>query len=319
MKVTEQQLEHLKPYIGGAKPDGRGEVEMLCPVHGDSTPSASVNLEMGVWYCHACRGGGSVRQLVDARDAWVAVEGRELLASTAHGHVADDLGAEDRYEFILKEAKEDHERLMEELGQQRRLFRLRGINRTTLHQHRIGFDGRYFKIPIFGPGPERRLWNVRTYDPSPRFGRRKIWGVRGMNKPRLYPAGGLDLAEPGDSVLFCEGEWDALLALQAGQLAVTTTAGAGKPWQPNWNVAFAGLRVFLCHDADELGIRGNEIVGDALQGVAEEVLVCQLPYKIKRDHGKDITDYLMPRYDPSEAVASLLHYALPYRKDLVNV
>jgi hypothetical protein len=314
-KVTTQQLEQLKPYLEGAKADDRGEMEMFCPVHPDTRRSASINLEMGVWYCHAGCGGGSIRQLCDASDAWVAVDGRAVL-SAANGHQADDPEAEDRSEYVLKEAKEAHERLMEESGQRRRLFRLRGINRTTIEQHRIGFDGRYFKIPVFSP--ERRLWNVRTYDPSPRFGRRKIWGVRGMNRGRLYPAGVLDAAEDGDSVLFCEGEWDALLALQSGHLAVTTTSGAGKPWQPVWDVAFAGLKVFLAHDADELGQRGNEIVADALSGIAE-VFVCTLPYPIERDHGKDITDYLIEEDDPQVAIDRLLESAKLYKKELAHV
>lgn len=315
MKVTDEQLEHLKPYIEGCKPDARGELEMHCPVHPDSRRSASMNIEMGVWYCHACKGGGSIRQLVDARDAWVAMEGRDCV-SIAQGHSADELDAVDRYEYIVKEAKEDHERLMEERGQQRRLYRLRGINRTTIERHRIGFDGRYFKIPIFGL--DRKLWNVRTYDPSPRFGRRKIWGVRGMNKARLYPAHVLDEAEPGDSVMFCEGEWDALLTLQNGQLAVTTTAGAGKPWQENWNVAFAGLRVFICQDRDVEGEKSAQIIAEGLKDVAESVSICELPYKVRASHGKDITDFLIDRYDPAEAVQSLIHYANPY-KELANV
>lgn len=309
MEVTDQQLDALAPYLEGAKADERGEMEMFCPVHPDTRRSASLNLKMGVWYCHAGCGGGSIRQLVDSRDAWLAVDGRADL-STASGHQADDPEAADRYEYILKEAKEDHERLMEELGQRRRLFRLRGINRPTIEEHRIGFDGRYFKVPVFSP--ERKLWNVRSYDPSPRFGRRKIWGVRGMNKGRLYPAGVLDAAEAGDTVLFCEGEWDALIALQAGQLAVTTTSGAGKPWQPVWDIAFAGLKVFLAHDADELGQRGNEIVGTALSGIAE-VFQCKLPYPIERDHGKDITDYLIDKDEPMQAIESLLENAKPYK------
>jgi hypothetical protein len=307
--VTEQQLEVLKPYIEGAAPDHRGEMEMYCPIHPDTRRSASLNLQMGVWFCHAGCGGGSIRHLIDSQDTWVAVEGREGLSTASKGHQAADLGIDERADHLLKESKKDHERLMEEVGQRRRLFRLRGINRETVRRAKIGFDGRYFKIPIFSP--ERQLWNIRTYDPSPRFGRRKIWGVRGMNKGRLYPASILDAAEPGDSVLFCEGEWDALLALQAGQLAVTTTSGAGKPWQSVWDVAFAGLRIFVCHDMDFEGQKSNRIVGEALKDIAE-VFVCELPYKITADHGKDITDFLINRDDPGEALEGLMHYAKPY-------
>lgn len=307
--VTEEQKELLAPYLQGSRPDARGEMEMFCPVHNDSRKSASINLNMGVWYCHAGCGGGSIRQLCDSVDAWVAMEGR---ADSSIVPAPSNNGFEERSGHLLEEVEEHHERLMEEPGQRRRLFRLRGINRTTIHQAKIGFDGRYFKIPVFSP--ERELWNVRTYDPSPRFGRRKIWGVRGMNRGRLYPAGVLDLAQEGDDVLFCEGEWDTLLALQAGQLAVTTTSGAGKPWNPLWDIAFAGLRVFLCHDADKEGAKANKIVGDALSDIAE-VFQCELPFPVVEDHGKDVTDLLINKSDPQAVLQKLLNQATPYRKE----
>jgi hypothetical protein len=315
MPVTDEQMEKLKPYLAGSKADHRGEMEMFCPVHPDSRKSASINLGMGVWYCHAGCGGGSIRQLCDGSDAWVAVDGRAALSAAASaGHETETLSLEGRDEYLLKQSDECHERLMEEPGQRRRLFNLRGISRRTIIKARIGFDGRYFKIPVFSP--ERRLWNIRTYDPSPRFGRRKIWGVRGMNKGRIYPAGVLDAAEEGDGILFCEGEWDALLALQAGQLAVTTTSGAGKPWRPEWDIAFAGLKVFLCHDADVEGEKGNRIVGEALTDIAE-VYQCKLPFDVKPSHGEDVTDYLINEDDPLSALDQLIENATPFRRDNV--
>lgn len=291
---------------------------MYCPVHPDSRRSASINLERGVWFCHAGCGGGSVRQLVDSSDAWVAMEGRDgLSAATLRERMEDAVNtALGRSESLRDDMEGWHEKLLEEPGQMRRLFNLRGINRSTVLRHKIGWDGRYFKIPVFAPaggGEERELWNVRTYDPSPRFGRRKIWGVRGMNKPRLYPANSLEFAEVGDAILFCEGEWDALLALQNGYLAVTYTCGAGKPWRPEWDIAFAGLRVFLCHDADVQGEKGNEIVGDALCDIAE-VFECKLPFPIRPKDGLDITDYLIHQDNAPGRLAGLMAAAKPYER-----
>lgn len=40
---------------------GRGtERPFLCPVHGDSSPSASVNIEKKVWYCYTCHAHGTL-------------------------------------------------------------------------------------------------------------------------------------------------------------------------------------------------------------------------------------------------------------------
>ena len=33
---------------------------VLCLFHEDKIPSLSVNLESGLWYCHACKKGGDI-------------------------------------------------------------------------------------------------------------------------------------------------------------------------------------------------------------------------------------------------------------------
>lgn len=48
---------------------GGREASMQCPVHDDAHASASVNIEKGLWHCHACGGGGSAVHIVMAREA----------------------------------------------------------------------------------------------------------------------------------------------------------------------------------------------------------------------------------------------------------
>lgn len=49
------------PNLAEAVRTGRGvEVPFVCDVHDDHSPSASVNLEKGVWTCYACGAGGRV-------------------------------------------------------------------------------------------------------------------------------------------------------------------------------------------------------------------------------------------------------------------
>lgn len=308
--VTDDQLKILSPYVAGSVPDARGEMAMFCPLHSDTRKSANLNLNLGAWYCFAGCGGGSVRQLIDAVDSWVPVAGREKSLSVAALKAkATQLVVADP--ALLREELKTWQSKLQKEQAWRMLWELRGLNLNTLKRAGIGFDGRRFKIPIFSP--ERNLWNVRTYDPAPRPGCRKIWSVRGMGRARLYPVSIFDRLEEGDSIIFCEGEWDTLLALQQGYAAVTRTDGAGKPWHPEWDCAFAGLKVFVCHDADVAGEKGNEIVGNALSKVAE-VFKCKLPYKIKPKHGLDLTDYLLEagRY-ASTRLGELLANAEPVR------
>lgn len=317
--VTDQQLADLAPYIGEAKPDGRGEVSMICPIHNDTTRSASLNLNMGAWYCHAGCGGGSVRALIDMRDIWKPVEGRAksiplTLDGIKSAVVTAVLASQDE---LMQDVVGWHLRLLETPRALKYLSDLRGIEEWTIKKAMIGFDGSYFKIPVFSP--DREVWNIRTYDPEPRRGRRKIWSLRGFGRARIYPAGVLERAEEGDSILFCEGEWDALLALQAGFLAVTRTDGAGKPWHREWDIGFAGLRVFVCHDRDFQGKKGDKVVTDALRGIAASVHLCELPYRMKEKGGRDITDFLMDADEPGEALGELMQQAKEIKGESSNL
>jgi putative DNA primase/helicase len=308
--VTEQEMEALAPFIAGAEADGRGEVELYCPLHNDSRRSASLNVDRGVWFCHAGCGGGSVRRLVEAEDTWVPADNRTAMVrgSSRRAAEAEELPAQRIVAFW-------HRRLMQDIEAMEWLAKERGItDLDVIRKARIGWTGRYFKLPVLDE--ERRLVNIRTYDPyqlDPN--RRKIWSVRGHGEARLYPVGVVMRAKPGSTILLCEGEWDTLLALQYGVQAVTRTDGAGKPWHHEWGDLFEGLRVFLCSDADTAGLKNDRIVGGALTGVAAEVRYCRLPYDIKPKNGHDLTDYLLEVNQPLKALQYLLDVAPLNRRE----
>lgn len=284
--VTPEQLRALEPYIAGARPDDRGELEIYCPTHPDTRRSASVNVHKGCWYCHAGCGGGSVRQLILADDAWVPADNR-VQQATVHA------AAPTRAANLPKpsDVRHWHYRLRRDRALRRWLYRKRGITDWTVRRAQLGWDGRRYKIPVFSPG--RVLWNVRNYDPTATGGRSKIWNTRGMGKARLYPISVLERTRLNDAVLLCEGEFDTLLALQHGYMAVTRTDGAGKPWHDEWTWRFVGLRVFLCYDLDAAGDHSNAVAAEALHGAASEIWQCHLPFEYREKRGNDLTDYLL--------------------------
>lgn len=284
--ATPEQLERLEPYILGAQPDARGEIDFHCPLHGDSKRSASLNPEKGVWFCHAGCGGGSIRQLVGADDTWKAVPAgarRRRASAVAARNVDAEIDAGDVQRW--------HSRLLDDRRAIDLLFERKGIKLETAARASLGFNGRFFKIPVFAP--DREIWNIRTYDMNPSNGRRKIWSVRGMGQARLYPISIPQRSVKHESILLCEGEWDTLLALQAGYLAVTRTDGAGKPWHEEWSELFEDRRVFICPDRDKVGIESAERTRDALADVAQFVKFVNLPYKVKPKDGKDLSDFLL--------------------------
>jgi len=42
----------------GARPSGLGKWVCCCPFHPDRTPSLSIDVAKGLWYCHGCHVGG---------------------------------------------------------------------------------------------------------------------------------------------------------------------------------------------------------------------------------------------------------------------
>lgn len=75
-----------------------------------------------------------------------------------------------------------HERLKSDLGALRYLHE-RGIVIETIKEHRIGWNGRSYTLPVFNGACS--LANLRTYQPS---GHPKMRGLRGRGT-QLYPAG----------------------------------------------------------------------------------------------------------------------------------
>lgn len=317
MSVRNSHIKLLRPYLVGEEPseregEGREGVElewdMYCPLHEDNKRSAQMNLTKGVWYCHACRKGGRVVDLIRQKSDWVAP------AASAKGGRAKVASMRKRAQKPVEEITEGkikgwHEALMSDPGLLDELKTLRGLFEETIGRFELGWDkskGAY-TIPVRGADGE--ILNVRRYQPRPTAGRRKMWGVEGMNVPRLYPLRVLEADT--DDIIICEGEFDALITNQYGFPAVTRTGSAGT-WRSDWNQTFAGKTVYLCHDADEAGQDANRRVARSLRRVAREVRIVHLPYPVTKKHGKDLTDYWLDRDGDADELRRLLQESQPY-------
>jgi hypothetical protein len=168
----------------------------------------------------------------------------------------------------------------------------RGLKVSTIEHFRIGWKptkhGGVYTIPILDIDGE--LANIRYYQPDPPDGRRKIWGVTGLNAPRLFPLSVLD--DNPRELAICEGELDAIIAWQEGIPAITRT-GAADVWKRGWNEVFRGRVVYLAHDADVKGQLANKKVAASIRAFADSVHHIKWPYEIEEKHGKDVTDFLM--------------------------
>lgn len=309
-KVTQRQIRLLEPYLEGNKPthrhkDGTREWNMHCPLHEDKTRSASLNIDKGVWFCNKGCGAGRVTELIRRRAEWVdpGVVSRNGAARMGQ--------PDDKPQVVLTEGMISgwNSALLSNDTALSELIERRGISTDSVRMYELGWhqDWRVYTIPV--RDPQGDIWNVRYYNMHPPPDRRKIWGTTGYNSPpRLYPVRVLN-NDPGE-VLICEGEWDALLALQHGFPAVTRT-GAADVWHSEWGEEFAGRTVYICQDRDEKGERGARKIGRALYRVAD-VRKIELPYPVVRKHGQDLTDFLQD-HGP-DALRELLDQSQPMFK-----
>lgn len=286
-QVKKSALKVLKPYLVGEQPKPNGEWDMHCPLHEDAKRSANLNVEEGVWYCHRGCGGGQVTSLIERRDEWIDPpsmngSGPHRNGGSARKPAEKITGA--KIAGWLQNLQADDERLQY-------LMEKRGLTNDTILDYEIGWDKNrgVYAIPVRGPQSE--IWNIRRYDPDPRDERRKIYSVDGMGSPaRLFPLSILD--EEPNEIVICEGEFDALVTIQAGFPAITKTSSA-KTWDNEWNEHFRDKVVYVCNDMDFAGQDANRKIARSLKSIAKEVKVILLPSEVTPKHGYDLSDYFL--------------------------
>lgn len=192
------------------------------------------------------------------------------------------------------------------------LITQRGIHTSTALRFELGWDkdrGTHgvYTIPV--RDLKGNIVSLRRYDLRPSTGRRKIWGVEGMNTPRLYPM--RLLKDDPEDIIICEGELDALITTQFGFPAITRT-GSAKVWRSEWAKFFKDRTVYLCHDCDDAGQDGNRRVGRALKKVAGDIRTIRLPYPVTEKHGKDLTDWWLEHDSDVDEFRRLLEEAIPF-------
>jgi uncharacterized membrane protein len=306
--VSERQLELLRPYLLGEKPREDGEWDMYCPLHEDRDRSAQLNIHKGVWHCFAGCEGGSVPALIRKKSEWVP-PGRAT--RNGHGRAVRRSGTQPKEEITPAKVEGWAAALMDNEPVLDDFVTTRGIWTTTLRDHKIGWDsksrgGGAFTIPVADEAG--KYVNIRRYQIRPPAGRRKMWGVEGMNQPRLYPLSSLDGDGP---IIICGGEWDALITTQFGFPTVTRTASEST-WKDEWSKLFKGRVVYVCHDMDKEGQKANLKVARSVAPYAEEVYVVRLPYPLAEKGGKDLTDYWLDHEGDPDEFRRLLEEARPF-------
>jgi hypothetical protein len=165
------------------------------------------------------------------------------------------------------------------------LASLRGWARDTLEQLGVGLDGERLTIPV--RNEEGALVGVVRYLPGERCEAPKMIADTG-SKRQLFPAPET-VDEQEGFLLLVEGEPDAICGNSFG-LAAVAIPGANN-WQSEWKQRFAGRKVAVVLDCDEIGRKAAAQVAADLAPVAAEVRLVDIDRT--RQDGYDLTDYLM--------------------------
>lgn len=257
----------------------------------DANPSFTVNLDTGVYFCNACGSKGNIHTFYrmtrgcSKEEAWYALGDALGLErpQSADSRPGIDPALPAKY----------HQALMTSTGVIREILaERRGLTDETLKKFQIGWDGERVTLPIYDEFSE--LVNIRRYkwnsyedntkminyedEMGNAYGENRVYGIEHLIDPKCT------------AVLWCEGEWDRLVAEQLGIPACTTTAGAN-----NFRIEWLKLikqkkRIYICYDNDEAGRMATEFLVDNLRG-AMQIYTVNWP-KDWREKG-DITDIIV--------------------------
>ena len=295
----DKYIDVIRPYMESEEPNADGEVRMRCPLHDDAHPSASVNVELGLFNCLVC-GGSSLKDLTYAMH-----EANESNVSDLGAHKEKKKKVEP---LSLAKVAGWHEYLKGHPDLMKYLAK-RGIDKDTVNKFRIGYDANpnvngyptnRYTLPVFDVSGT--LVNVRKYKPDAEASQKMLNASGHGSPPRLYPAENM----AAESIVVCEGEWDALITTQNGIPAVTGTHGA-KTWHASWTAQFKGKVVVVIYDKDKEGKDGAKKAADALRKVAATVSIVELPLK---KTGADLTDWFNTGHTAEELLA-LINEAMP--------
>lgn len=312
------------------------EVSYSCPFsghsHGDSSPSASMNVDTTAFYCFGCHAKGNavtflsifdgispVRAAFYIRERYAGgwkepvgsvadeIEGLisapQVVLEQAHNKIIDERFALD-FSIVwslVAETESAHEDLTYPLR--------RGLSAETLTRFEFGYDEMSRRTTLAIRDRHGNLVGFKGRDVTGTHGARYL--VLGGNrygfdpyKAALIVWGAHDVKPDAGRIILAEGEWNAVKLRQLGYPAVSAGSSTFSNEQASL-VASLCSEVVLFYDSDNAGQIGERQAADAL---CRKVKVLYVP-----EHEGDPMDM------DSGAVETLLKNTLSHTTRLIGV
>ncbi|MBA2643151.1 MAG: hypothetical protein H0U82_09520 [Actinobacteria bacterium] len=291
----EQVLGRTLPHPSHGNPN----VATLCFCHDDTHESLSIDLERGLWCCHASGNGGTLADAVRIIRGVPASEAKAYVRQIGISP-GPNKGRRSRHPDptpIDARVRDSYVRALE-ADAERKAFATEkfGWAPETLRRYGIGWwasqeRGRY-TIPI--RDEEGLICNIRLYDPFAEGMNKTISWKKGYGRARLFQIDSLQ----AQTIFIAEGEKDCILLNQQIRrfapdtewAAITGTGGAGT-WNDEWSSLFYDKDVVLVYDIDDRGRSEAKKVAARLVPFARSVKVVTLDIDAPPD--ADVTDYFV--------------------------
>ena len=225
-----------------AREVGDGKWMAKCPAHEDKTASLSIAKGDKHPVVLNCMAGCTTNAVLDALGLTMA----DVLA--------------DRSPSTWKQNHVETERSQQATSQQKRI--------VSCYDYRDSNEKLQFQVVRFEPK------DFRQRQPKPDGMEGWQWNLKGIDKPVLYR---LSEVLAANDVLLVEGEKDADNALKALGIVATTNAGGAKKFKQHHAEFLRDKRVTIIPDNDPSGRAHVEQVRQMLDGIAENVVVVELP------------------------------------------
>lgn len=245
--------------IPGAKHQGGAEWLILCPFHGDRTPSMTVNADRGLYHCFSCGVGGKIDRLAEKL--------RLQIGSTAN--------AESVLNSIREARKDPNEEVVKRYPEawldqfkcdDMPYWRHRGFSGWAIKAFDLGYDP--FEDAAVIPLRDRGGFVIgvirRMLDPNakPRYRY-----PNGFERTRFVFGGFMAKKERKDIVIV-EGSLDAVAMWDAGFPSIAILGSTMSPQQAAMVRQLNPTSFVIATDNDEAGDRAARSIRKKLRGSA---------------------------------------------------
>jgi len=267
-------MDFFRKYYSGVEFAG-DEVKVLCPFHSDTHPSAYINTNDSLFYCHVCQWGGNEEQFV------------AKLNNISRKNAAKLLGHMDRYPIKWEDTYQvDLWANADFLSKVRSL----GLSQETIEEMKLGLVSVLGKetlgIPVFY---NKVLVDIRRYNLLKHPKLPKLMGNEGAQTGYVIP---YDLWDKTLPTYVFEGEKDMLIARELGLNAITLTGGAGAVPNESTLPAFKNTELILCYDNDDAGRDGMDNLFAHLHKTCSSIKYINIADRVSEPK-EDFYDYVM--------------------------